>query len=94
MQLNGNTAGEYLSRKYTMTMSALIIVLCLFGYSVYMTQGKPDVAAWGILVVGILGQYGYFNTKETGAVKELKMAGLSAPNSDDPKAPIEPEAAN
>ena len=77
MQLNGNTVGEYMSRKYTLTLIALI-TLC------YKLIAVAD-PTWAVAIiggiVGVLGQYGYFNTKETDAIKELKIKGLAGEDS-------------
>ena len=88
MQLNNNRVGEYMSRKYTLTLIALI-ALC------YKLVATND-AMWAVALTGgiaaVLGQYGYFNTKETDAVKELKLKGMAAPDATDPAEPVEPAA--
>jgi len=83
MQLNGNTVGEYLSRKYTLTLIALIVVC----YKLISTSDPTWAVALTGCVVGILGQYGYFNTKETAAITELKIKGLA-----EPKPPVESDS--
>jgi uncharacterized membrane protein len=77
MQLNGNTAGEYLSRKFVLAAVSLMVVLLMFIYAM-IVKPQVDVLAWGGLIVGIISSYGYFNSKESSAIKELKIKEMDA----------------
>lgn len=88
MQLNGNTVGEYMSRKYTLTLVALITVC----FKLLTTTDPMWAIALTGAIVGIIGQYAYFNVQESKSIKELKMAGMAdAPSSSPPKPPVEPD---
>ena len=90
MQLNGDTAGEYMSRKYTLTLIALIVL----SYKLIAVSDAGWSAALITGIVGIVSSYSYFNVKETDAVKELKIKGLACPPAGGEKPPVEPEAGN
>lgn len=90
MQLsNKNPFGEYMSRKFTMCMIALIALSLKLLFT-------SDAALAGYLVggmVGVVTAYGWMNTRETDTVKELKIKGL-ADVSGGEQPPVEPVAGN
>lgn len=90
MQTTNNTKMEYLSRKYTLTLIALIAVVIVI---LFIDKGAHY--EWGAVLVAILGQYAWFNVQEAKTLKDLEFKKMdmngngSAVAADGTKPPVE-----
>jgi len=63
MQYSGNLQAEYLSRKFVLTLIGLIGTLFVI---IFVDKGVHS--EWGAVLIGVIGQYAYFNYKESQSV--------------------------
>lgn len=63
MQYSGNLQAEYLSRKFVLTLIGLIGTLYVI---IFVDNGVHY--EWGAVLIGVIGQYAYFNYKESQSV--------------------------
>jgi len=63
MQYSGNLQAEYLSRKFVLTLIGLIGTLYVI---IFVDKGVHY--EWGAVLIGVIGQYAYFNYKESQSV--------------------------
>ena len=84
MQRNNGTMREYLSRKYIQTLIAELAIIF-----VIIFVDKAQHYEWGAVLVAIIAQYAWFNTKEANVIKDLEVKKLDL-NSSSRQSPVEP----